>query len=126
MADCAVSHRPVEFFVELERGVWEALRHGDAEADRRLLAPDFVGVYTTGTANRDEHAGQLTNGPTVASYEIVDPQLIAISDTAVLLVYRASYRRSRDGEIESMYVSSLWCERGEQWLNVFSQDTPAA
>jgi hypothetical protein len=28
-------------------------------------------------------------------------------------------------EVQSMYVSSLWCRRDGAWLNVFSQDTPA-
>lgn len=25
---------------------------------------------------------------------------------------------------EAMYISSLWCDRGDRWLNTFSQDTP--
>ena len=118
--------RPVSFFVDLEAHVWEALVRGDGDADRGLLAPDFVGVYTTGTSDRDEHAGQLADGPTVVSYSMEEPQLIRVSDTAVLLVYRARYRRSHSGDDETMYVSSLWCERAGEWRNVFSQDTPAA
>jgi Domain of unknown function (DUF4440) len=120
-----MAHDSVTFFVELESQVWEALRRGDADADRRLLAPDFVGVYTTGTANRDEHAAQLANGPTVVEYSIEEPQLISISDGAIMLVYRARYRRPNQTHDESMFVSSLWCRRGAEWSNVFSQDTPA-
>jgi hypothetical protein len=25
-----------------------------------------------------------------------------------------------------MYVSSIWCRRDGEWVNVFSQDTPAS
>ncbi len=122
----AVLHRPLSFFVDLESRVWDALVRGDAEADLALLAPDFVGLYPTGTSDRDQHAGQLAHGPTVVSYSIEEPQLIHVSGAAVLLLYRACYRGSHDGADEAMYVSSLWCERAGQWCNVFSQDTPAA
>ena len=116
-------------FIELETKVWEALRSGDPEEDARLLAPDFVGLYTTGFADRSEHAGQLANGPTVAEYELHEPRLVVLSEVDVLLCYRADWRRLTAGERgarESMYISSLWSRRSGRWVNVFSQDTPAA
>jgi hypothetical protein len=116
--------------LELETAVWEALVDGDAEADAQLLTEDFLGVYPNGFAGRDDHAGQLAGGPTVQRFAVSDARLVVVSDTAVLLVYRATYERParREGEQpveESMYVSSLWCERDGTWRNVFSQDTPA-
>jgi len=117
----------VEFFVELESQVWDALAHGDASADRELLASDFVGVYATGFASRSDHADQLVDGPIVATYAISDPRLIRLTKSAVMLCYRAKYRRARrglPGDEETMYVSSLWIERDGRWLNTFSQDTP--
>jgi hypothetical protein len=116
-------------FVELETQVWEALRRGDAEADRRLLAEDFLGVYPTGFADRDHHVGELRNGPTVADYELHDARIMIVSEDDVLLAYRADWHAlvaGERGERESMYVSSLWCRRAGAWLNVFSQDCPAA
>lgn len=120
--------QPIEFFVDLERQVWDALVRGDADADRELLAPDFVGVYSIGIANRADHAGQLADGPTVASYAISDTRLIRVSAAAVMLSYRAVYSRligGQPGGDETMYVSSLWTDRDGRWCNVFSQDTPA-
>ena len=119
---------PVEFFVEREFQVWEALARGDASADRELLGSDFVGVYPTGFANRSDHADQLVDGPTVAAYVIADPRLIRLTESAVMLCYRADSRRVRGGlpgDEETMYVSSLWIERDGRWWNTFSQDTPA-
>lgn len=118
-----------EFFVELESQVWDALVRGDADADRDLLASDFVGVYPTGFADRSDHANQLVDGPTVASYSITDARLIRVSDAAVMLCYRADYRRLRDGSpgsSETAYISSLWIECDGRWRNIFSQDTPAS
>lgn len=112
--------------VALETAVWQALVDGDPDTDRQLLADDFVGVYPVGVATRDDHAGQLGDGPTVRRFELSEARLLPVTDTAAMLIYRATYERPGDDTTqESMYVSSLWCRRGGAWVNVFSQDTPA-
>ena len=122
-----MAHVDIEEFVRLETAVWQALVDGDAAADAALLTDDFLGVYPSGFAGRDDHAGQLADGPTVATFELSEERLLAISDDAVILSYRADSRPaagSAHPEPAAMYVSSLWCRRDGRWLNVFSQDTP--
>jgi hypothetical protein len=115
----------IDELLGLETEVWQALVDGDADADAGLLAADFLGVYPTGFAGRDDHVGQLASGPTVRSFELGEVRMLAVSETAALLAYRAVYVRADPGsQPESMYVSSLWCRRGEGWVNVFSQDSP--
>ena len=123
-----VSDMDLDSFIDLETRVWDALRRGDVEEDMRLLAEDFLGVYSIGFAGRSDHAGQLANGPTVAEFELHDARLMVLSDNDALLSYRAEWHRlaaGKRGPRESMYVSSLWSRRPGQWLNVFSQDSPA-
>lgn len=115
--------------LDLEREVWQALVRGDRSADARLLHEEFLGVYSTGFAGRDEHVGQLDGGPTVAAFEMLDARLKVLKPDLVLLVYLAVFRgRSAAAEAppRRMYVSSLWQHHPEGWLNVFSQDTDAA
>ena len=112
------------FFVDLESGVWQALVGGDAVADAAHLSADFVGVYPSGFAGRDEHGAQLSNGPTVAEYEIARARTLVVAPGHVMLMYLARYRRPGAPSFEEMYVSSLWSLRDGRWLNVFSQDTP--
>ena len=116
----------VDFLISLETDVWDALVRGDAAADRAFLAPDFLGVYATGFAGRDDHADQLESGPTVDTYTITEAHVVEVSVGAKLLSYRADYRRAgaAPGSVASMYVSSLWTIRADGWVNVFSQDTP--
>jgi hypothetical protein len=38
----------VDRFIALESQVWDAFVAGDAEADARVLADNFIGVYSTG------------------------------------------------------------------------------
>lgn len=115
----------LEDLVGLETAVWQALVDGDPAADSRLLAHDFVGVYPTGFSDRDGHVAQIAAGPTVRSFELADARMLAVTDAAVLLLYRAAFERVGHGTLrEEMYVSSLWCRRDGHWVNVFSQDTP--
>lgn len=114
----------LDSLLELERSVWQALVDGDAEADRELLADDFVGLYPTGFATRDDHVSAIVDHPSVRSFELTDARVVAVSADAALLLYRATFVRAGGHESEAMYVSSLWCRRGDRWLNVFSQDTP--
>ncbi|WP_254447864.1 nuclear transport factor 2 family protein [Ruegeria arenilitoris] len=108
----------------LEKRVWTALVEGDAQADRALLSPDFLGVHPTGFANRDDHVGQFANAPTMASFELSEAQLRVLTNDVVLLSYRADYERPGAVMTEVMLISSLWEKRHEVWVNSFSQDTP--
>lgn len=113
------------FFVDLENRVWKALVDGDATADASYLSADFLGVYPSGFAGRDDHAAQLDNGPIVTSYVLSESRLIIVSGDAVMLSYRADFVRPSDAAAIVWFVSSLWCRRGSDWVNTFSQDTPA-
>lgn len=115
-----------EHFIHLESRVWQALVDGDAEADRELLADDFLGVYPNGFAARDEHVAQFASSPTVSHFSIDRPHWIEIGESAHLLCYEARFRRPGSDELHRMYVSSLWQLVDGRWLNTFSQDTPAA
>ena len=113
-----------EFLLALETAVWQALVDGDAAADRALLSDDFVGVYPTGFATREDHVSSIAGGPTVRRFELTRARVLVVSDDAVLLSYHAAYERVSGATPEAMYVSSLWCHRDDGWVNVFSQDTP--
>jgi len=120
-----MSDASVDFFVGLESTVWDALVSGDGSADQALLADDFLGVYPTGFADRFDHAGQLDDGPSVSSYEIRSARILAFSEHIVLVAYEARFKRSPDADPQHMFVSSVWSRRADEWVNVFSQDTPA-
>ncbi|MGY9083794.1 MAG: nuclear transport factor 2 family protein [Acidimicrobiales bacterium] len=115
----------VGFFVDLETRVWQALVDGDARADAACLSPDFLGVYPSGFAGREDHAALLDDGPTVTSYVLSESRLNRVTGDAAMLSYRADFVRPSDSAAIVWYVSSLWCRRGSEWVNTFSQDTPA-
>lgn len=108
----------------LEKQVWTALVEGNAQADRALLSPDFLGVYPSGFANRDDHVGQFADAPTMAQFDLSEVRLRVLTPDIVLLTYRADYTRPDAPEREAMLISSLWERRHDVWINSFSQDTP--
>lgn len=108
----------------LEKQVWKALVDGNASADRALLSADFLGVYPTGFANRDDHVSQFADAPTMARYELSHAKLRVLTPDMVLLSYRADYQRTGHEVKEAMLISSLWERRNGVWVNSFSQDTP--
>jgi len=118
----------ISYFVALERRVWQALTDGDSHADAQLLDAQFLGIYPSGFASRENHAAQLANGPTVESFSIQEPRLLTLAPDVVMLSYRASYSRPggvNPGSVHVMYISSIWKKREADWLNLFSQETPA-
>jgi hypothetical protein len=110
--------------LNLEKQVWMALVEGNAIADRALLSADFLGVYPTGFANRDDHVGQFADAPTMAEFELSDERLRVLTPDIVLLSYKADYLRPGATTREAMLISSLWERRNDVWVNSFSQDTP--
>ncbi|WP_254443273.1 nuclear transport factor 2 family protein [Ruegeria arenilitoris] len=108
----------------LEKQVWAALVEGNASTDRALLSADFLGVYPTGFANRDDHVGQFADAPTMARYELSETKLRILTRDIVLLTYRADFQRPGSEAWEAMLISSLWERRLDVWVNSFSQDTP--
>lgn len=117
----------INLFLELESKVWEALVSGDQQTDESLLADDFLGVYSSGTAGKAEHAAQLINGPTIAEYSLSEARLMVLAQGVVLLTYLAHFSRNKSNgsDPEAMYITSIWHQTQAGWLNIFSQDTQA-
>lgn len=117
----------LEAILRLEHAVWQAFVDGDSAADANLLHEQFLGVSARGFLDRAGHAGQLSTGPVVARYAISEARLVVLQTDLVLLAYRADCTwAGRPGAQARMYISSLWRRGPGGWLNVFSQDTPAA
>lgn len=115
----------LDTLVTLETRVWDALVFGDAEADGALLSETFLGVYPSGFATKKDHVGQLDEGPSIAEYVLNDCRLMTLGAEHAVLSYDARFRRVGTQQKERMFVSSIWQQRAEGWVNVFSQDTPA-
>lgn len=112
-----------------ERGIWDALASGDSKSDHELLDERFLGVYSTGFANRDEHVDQLRSGPCISEFCLHEARMLIVKPDVIVLAYMVTFRRTGarlNDPPERMYVSSLRQAGTDGWRNVFSQDTGAA
>ncbi|MEJ6398080.1 nuclear transport factor 2 family protein [Yoonia sp. 208BN28-4] len=124
-ADIQLNHLKKAIY-RCEVQVWDALVAGDSTADARALSDTFLGVYPDGFADKAAHVGQLDDGATVASYRLNDVRVRPLGTHHALISYHAAFCRQQGGAQERMYVSSIWEKTGEEWTNIFSQDTPEA
>lgn len=116
----------LDFVLDLERKVWEALVRGDAASDEHLLHEDFLGVYASGFGDRSEHVGQLATGPVVLEFRISDARLLVLHPQIAILAYRVEFRRPgrpASDPPDRLYISSAWQRFEQGWKNIFSQDT---
>jgi len=116
----------ISTLIQLESRVWDALKSGDIKEDSRLLSDEFLGVYDTGFAGKEDHINQLSDGPTVHAYRIENPKMIILSSDTALLSYKAVWSRIKmgiKGKQEVVYISSIWKLTKGKWINIFSQDT---
>ena len=93
-------------------------------AEAALLAAGFTGLYPDGFAGRADHARQLAQGPTVATFTLTQARVLELAPDVALLAYHARYTRPKGETAEQMWVSSIWQRAGAGWINIFSQDTP--
>jgi hypothetical protein len=109
-----------------ETHVWDTLVAGDQSADAKALHDQFLGVYPDGFAEKSDHTGQLADGPTVTEYTLTELQTKPLGPNHALLSYRADFTRAAKSIPDTMYVSSIWQRATTGWINIFSQDSPAA
>lgn len=116
----------INFFISLEKQVWEALKNGDIEADSALLSDDLLGVYESGFSTKEDHLAQLQAGPIVSDYRIKHAQMLLLGPKIVSITYSATVsfvKREVQSSEHLYFITSLWAYRKNKWVNIFSQDT---
>jgi hypothetical protein len=116
----------INFFIALEKQVWETLRNGAIEAASALLSDDFIGVDESGLSTKEDHLAQLQSGPIISDYKIKHAQLLQFGPKIVSLTYSATasfLKREVQGTQHLYFITSLWTYRDNKWINIFSQDT---
>ena len=121
-----ILQQDLNFFVSLEKQVWEALKNGDTCADSDLLSDDFLGVYESGLSTKEDHLAQLKDGPVVLDYKIRQAKLLQLGPNIASLTYSATviFVKNETQDTQNLYyITSIWAYRHNKWVNIFSQDT---
>lgn len=112
--------------VAKEREGLDALKGGDIDHFGRLIAHDAVFIDGHGPASRADVLQHL-GGFRLHSYSMADIRFVPINIRAALIAYTLTESGTARGHGFSAkaYVSSVWEQRGNDWLCLFSQETTA-
>jgi|SRR5271156_5745541 hypothetical protein len=107
-----------------EREGLDALKTGDLERFGNLTADEAVLVDAHGPASKAQVLKNVA-GFTLTEYSIEDMRFVPISSETGLISYKITEKGVSHGRefTAQAYVSSVWTERGNKWLCLFSQET---
>lgn len=110
--------------VALEREGWQALAEGRGGAYYRdNLADDALMAFSFGVLGRGAAIEAMEQAPPWATFELVDPRVVELTDGSGVVVYRANAQRAGE-EPYSAVISSTFVRRDGRWLLAFHQQTP--
>jgi len=125
-ADGAGGDAMRDALVAQEQAGMDALKTGDVAGFGSMVSEDAVFVDDHGPATK---AGVVKN---VGGFRLIDDsmedvRLVRVSDTAGLIVYKLTERGTSHGRefAATVYVSTLYAQRGGKWVSLFSQETAA-
>jgi len=111
--------------VAKEREGLDALQTGDLERFGRLTAEDAILVDERGPATKAQVLRNVA-GFRLSDYSMENVQFVAVSKDSGLITYKITEKGASHGRqfAAQVYVSSLWAKRGNEWVCLFSQETP--
>jgi ketosteroid isomerase-like protein len=111
--------------VSKERQELDALKAGDRKTFADLISDDAVFVDPRGPATKDEVV-KSTAELKLHEYSMDDIRFLPISATAGLICYKLTEKATSHGRdmAGQVYVSATWIKRKDQWVCIFSQETP--
>lgn len=112
--------------VAKEREGLDALKSGNLELFGNLTADDAVLVDAHGPATKAQVLKNVAEF-TLSDYSMDNLQFVPLSPNSGLITYKISEKGVSHGKecAAQAWVSSVWAQRGNKWLCVFSQETGA-
>ena len=108
-----------------EKAAWDAFRKKDADAFKKMLAPEYIEVFWDGTHDT-AYALQGMKDTEISDVTFADWKLTTIDKDAVLLTYTATVKGSNKGKAfpEGPYrEASAYVKRNGDWVAIYYQET---
>lgn len=109
-----------------EKQKWESWSKNDTDFFKSSLAEDFIAIDSSGLVIKKPEMVEYVVEQEVKDYSINDIQVVTLSEDTALVTYRATQHYTYKGqEVENNVVaSSIWVNRGSEWVNILHQETP--
>ncbi len=121
----ADEHELNDRLVNKEQKLWQAWKDKDAATFRKMLWPDAVLVSGAGMEGYDEVLENFGEECDVRGFSLSDYAFRKMSDNVVLLTYQATQDATCNGRVLPSPVrsSSIYVKRGDDWKNIFYQES---
>ncbi|HEV8139157.1 MAG TPA: nuclear transport factor 2 family protein [Pyrinomonadaceae bacterium] len=110
-----------------EKGAWDAFRHKDADAFKKTMAPEYIGVGWDGTHDVASSVAAMKDAE-LTDVTFADWKMTTIDKDAVLITYTATVKGSVKGKAipDGPYrEASAYVNRNGEWVNIYYQETLA-
>ena len=112
--------------VDMEKSLWEAWKNHDGGTFQKLLSSESVNVNPMGVEGTEQVVKEIGGSDCkVNSYSVEDSKVTWVDKDAVLLTYKANQDAVCGGQKvpETVWASSLWIKKGNEWKAAFHQET---
>ena len=116
-----------ETLLALEKESWEMIKRRDADGLRRYATDNFLWIFWDGTRVQKSNLEKFLNSYELASYSIMEAEVIRFDADAAVLVYRLTYSGGEKGKKpikQTVWATSTYVRRGNQWKEILYQETP--
>ena len=110
-----------------ERAVNDALAKGDVATFNKFVAADAIGIDPAAGVSSVAEFVKMIPQAKVESWAIDNFRVTWINDTTALTTFRWTGKGSMMGQPfpSPTWASSIWVNRGGNWVGVFHQETTA-
>jgi hypothetical protein len=121
----ADGHEVNERLANKEQKLWQAWKDKDGETFRKMLWPDAVMVSGSGMENYEDVLVDFGEDCEVRAFSLSDYTFRKMSDNVVLVSYMATQDATCNGQTLPTPVrsSSIYVKRGDDWKNIFYQES---
>jgi hypothetical protein len=110
-----------------EKAGWDAFRRKDADAFKKMLAPEYIEVIDSGTKDTDATVATMKDVD-ISDVTFADWKMTNIDKDAVLLTYTVNVKGTLKGQPipEGPYrEAAAYVNRNGEWLAIYYQETLA-
>ncbi|HEY8204322.1 MAG TPA: nuclear transport factor 2 family protein, partial [Pyrinomonadaceae bacterium] len=108
-----------------EKAAWDAFRKKDADAFKKMLAPDYIEVLDSGTKDTAESVAGMKDFE-LSDVTFADWKMTTVDKDALILTYSVKVKGTYQGKTvpEGPYrEASAYVNRNGEWLAIYYQET---
>ena len=108
-----------------EKAAWDAFKRKDADAFKKILAPEYIEIHQTGVKDGAAVVSDMKDVE-LSDVTFADWKMTTIDKDLVLLTYTTNQKGTYKGQAfeGANRHAAAWINRNDEWLAIYFQETP--